>query len=485
MRPANLLFILSDQHSRDKTGCYGHPLVRTPHIDGLAARGTRFSNAYTNCPICVPARAALATGRYVHQTGFWDNGIPYDGSVPSWGHRLKAQGTIVDAIGKLHFRSPDDDNGFRREVGPLHVVDGLGDLLGCLRQRRTIRNKRSGVLKAGPGDSTYLQYDLLNAERACQWLTDHASASEPWVLFLSFVCPHPPYIAPPSLYDLYPAEGVPLPPQWRFEDWPRHPTMVEFRRFFGFSEPFDESVLRNLARAYYGVCTYLDLQIGKVLNALEENGLRDRTRIVYSSDHGDCLGARGIFGKFTMYEESAAVPLILCGPDVPEGRVVRTPVSLVDCFPTVLEAVGASPAPEARSLPGGSLWSIARRPDRERSVLSEYHALGSQRAVYMLRSLRYKYVYSVDDPPLLFDLESDPDETTDISRAPGSGTILSRFEARLRSILDPEATDARAKADQRRRIEAFGGEAEVRKRGAFTNSPVPGEPPAFDQEVPA
>lgn len=470
---------MSDQHSRDKTGCYGHPLVQTPHIDGLASRGTRFSNAYTNCPICVPARGALATGRYVHQTGFWDNGIPYDGSIPSWGHRLKEQGTIVDAIGKLHFRSPDDDNGFCEEIDPLHVVEGLRDLLGCIRKGHSIRNKRAGVLKAGTGDSNYLQYDARNANRAVQWLADHAEEAEPWVLFLSFVCPHPPYTAPEALYDLYPAEEIPLPPQWRLEDWPTHPAIVEFRRFFDLSEPFDEPVLRNLAAAYLGVCTYLDQQIGRVLSALEENGLGDRTRIIYSSDHGDCQGARGIFGKFTMYEESAAVPLIICGPEVPEGRVVHTPVSLIDGFPTVLDAIGASPSPKDSDLPGESLWSIATEPDRERAAFSEYHALGSQNAIYMLRSLHYKY--NVGGPPVLFNLEADPNETSDISSLPESEPILSEFEAQLHAIMDPEATDVQAKADQKAKIEAFGGEAEVKKRGAFTNSPVPGVTPLFKQ----
>ncbi|MDP6698626.1 MAG: sulfatase-like hydrolase/transferase, partial [Candidatus Latescibacteria bacterium] len=98
MKPANFLYILSDQHHRMASGAYGHPLVQTPHLDALAARGTRFQNAYTNCPICVPARASLATGRYVHQIGCWDNGHPYDGSVPSWHQRLREQGFVCDSI---------------------------------------------------------------------------------------------------------------------------------------------------------------------------------------------------------------------------------------------------------------------------------------------------------------------------------------------------------------------------------------------------
>src|SRR5271155_5335077 len=128
MRPTNLVFMLSDEHQRDVTGCYGNNVVRTPNIDELASRGTRFASAYTPCPICVPARAALATGRWVHQTGSWDNAFPYHGELPSWHRRLRDAGHKVASIGKLHFRGALDDNGFSEEVLPLHVLDGFGDL---------------------------------------------------------------------------------------------------------------------------------------------------------------------------------------------------------------------------------------------------------------------------------------------------------------------------------------------------------------------
>lgn len=154
MQPTNLLYIISDQHNRNLLGCYGHPMVQTPNLDRLAERGTRFANAYTNCPICVPARASLATGRYVHQIGNWDNGQPYDGSVPSWHHRLREQGVHAASIGKLHFQGQGADHGFGEEIEPLNVVDGVGDVLGCIRDLPPFRNKRPGIREAGPGDST-------------------------------------------------------------------------------------------------------------------------------------------------------------------------------------------------------------------------------------------------------------------------------------------------------------------------------------------
>src|SRR5260370_4170305 len=144
MKPANLLFILSDEHSRIVLGCYGHKMIRTPNLDRLAAQGVRFSDAYTNSPICVPARASLATGRYPHRIRFWDNGIAYDGTVPSWHHRLRDAGHEVVSIGKLHFRSGGDDNGFTEGIMPLHINDRIGYPCGWLRdpplsRRATLR----------------------------------------------------------------------------------------------------------------------------------------------------------------------------------------------------------------------------------------------------------------------------------------------------------------------------------------------------------
>ena len=477
MQPTNLLFLLSDQHTRAGLGCYGGPGI-TPHLDALARRGARFTSAYTNCPICVPARASLATGRYVHEIGCWDNGIPYDGSIPSWGHQLRGDGITVDSIGKLHFRSTQDDNGFDTEIEPLHVVEGLGDLLGCVRDAAPRRNARPGVLGAGPGNSSYLAYDARNAANAVDWLRRHAAATEPWVLFVSFVCPHPPYVGPEAWYRRYRQLGPPLMPQWQPEQWPRHPAIAAFRHFFREEEPFTEEQLRNLSAAYYAACSHLDAQIGRVLAALSELGLASSTRIIYTSDHGESLGARGLTGKFTLYDESAAVPLVLAGPGVPAGRTVSTPTSLVDCYPTVVAAVGASPAPE---LPGTDLWQLATAPRQARTVFSEYHALGSTAASYLLRDARYKYLHYVGGPPQLFDLVLDPEERRDLAavgdvRAPA---LLRRFERELRALLDPEAVDRRAKADQAARVAAGGGRAAVLARGTFANSPTPDEAPTW------
>ena len=485
MKPANLLFILSDQHQAKAMGCAGHPLVQTPHLDRLAAGGTRFSNAITPCAICVPARAALATGRYVHQTGHWDNGIPYSGEPQSWMHRLKASGRTVDSIGKLHFRG-GDDNGFTREIEPLHVVEGIGDPAMGIRDGSVRRNMRVDIDGSGPGPSTYQAYDIRNRDNALRWLGEHAADETPWCLFLSFVTPHPPFLSPPETYALYPHDQIELPPQWRKSDWVDHPAFDYMRWFLSTDTPFDEATLRRLHAAYYGICTFLDGLIGDVMDALDDLGLSENTRIVYSSDHGEHLGSRGNVGKFTMYDEAVAVPLILSGPDVPAGKVSDTPASLIDCFPSVLEAVGCELDEVDADLPGESLWRMAAEPDRDRDVFAEFHALGTLNAYYMLRDRRYKYVYHVAGRPQLFDMIDDPRELNDLAANPDAATenLLADFEKRLRAIVDPEAVDAKAKADQARRIESLGGRDAVIQRGSFINSPVPGEEPTFRKMMP-
>ncbi|MGE0259202.1 MAG: sulfatase-like hydrolase/transferase [Alphaproteobacteria bacterium] len=484
MQPANLLFILSDEHNKRVLGCAGHPMIRTPNLDRLAASGVRFSDAYTNSPICVPARAALATGRYVHQIRFWDNGIPYDGSVPSWGHRLKEAGHEAVSIGKLHYRSGDDDNGFTEEVMPLHVVDGIGDPLGWLRDPLPERRAALRLANdAGRGDSTYQQYDDRITAAAIDWLKAKARSrgEKPWVLFVSLVCPHFPLIARPEWYDLYPEDKVPLPALYETADrQPDHPYIAAIRNCQVYDRSFDAVKLRRALAAYFGLVSFVDDNVGKLMGALQATGLAETTRVLYSSDHGDNLGTRRLWGKSTMYEEAAGVPMILAGPGVPQGFVCREPVSLVDAFPTVVAGAGLAPHPDDRDLPGDSLFEVARGTARRRTILSEYHATGAATGAFMIRKGPYKFVYYVGMPPQLFDLESDPQETRDLAREDGHRGLVADCESALRRVVDPEVADALAKADQRARIAAFGGRDAILQRGSFGYSPAPGTQPVYN-----
>src|SRR5512146_2054177 len=161
MTPKNLLILMSDEHNPKIMGCAGNDIVATPHMDALAVRGTRFTSAYTACPICVPARAAFALGRYVHDVGFWDNSDAYEGSLPSWHHMLRASGHRTVSIGKLHFRGREgDDHGFSEEIVPMHIVDGIGDIKGLVREDMPMRKGGDKMAKlAGPGESPYTVYD--------------------------------------------------------------------------------------------------------------------------------------------------------------------------------------------------------------------------------------------------------------------------------------------------------------------------------------
>jgi choline-sulfatase len=201
--------------------------------------------------------------------------------------------------------------------------------------------------------------------------------------------------------------------------------------------------------------------------------------VIYTSDHGDNLGNRGFWGKSVMYDDAAAVPLIMAGDDVPVGKVVETPVSLVDLHPTFIEALGEEPTEDDRARPGRSLFDIAAAPPADRVVFSEYHAVGAPAGMYMIRDARWKYVHYVNHRPQLFDLENDPHEGTDLGESPAHAEVRARLETELRQIVDPDAVNALAFADQEARIEAHGGPEKIKARGDFGYTPAPGQTPAF------
>ncbi len=480
--PANTLFILSDEHTRDVTGCYGHPFIKTPNLDRLAARGTCFDAAYTNCPICVPARASLHTGTYVAENRCWDNAHPYDGSIRSWAHRLRDSGHHTISIGKLHFRSAEDDNGFVQELIPLHVVDGQGDLLGLVRSPTPAARGGTADLagSAGRGESTYASYDRNIRDGAIKWLTDYAGRlDKPWCLFVSFVKPHFPLIAPPQFFDMYPVDRIPMPRLYGPDHEPTHPVVAAIRRCMNYDDAFTPDKVKVALAAYYGMVSFLDDNIGQVLSALDTSGLSASTRVIYSSDHGDNLGNRHLWGKSVQYEEAAAVPLILAGPGIAQGRRCATPVTLVDVYPTIVEGAGLVLDDQERALPGRSLIDLAQHEQPERVAFGEYHAAGSITAMYLVRQGRWKYIHHVGHRPELFDLQEDAGETRDLALEDGHADILTMMEALLRKIVDPEAVNRNAFADQQAKIERFGGVEVLIERGDFGYSPAPGEKPAF------
>ena len=486
MKPTNVLFVNSDQHSKRVMGAYGNSVVKTPNLDALAQRGTRFENAYCPTPICVPSRSSLATGRYAHTIDSWDNGTPYVGTeAQSWGHRLTEQGHKVTTIGKLHYRKVGDPSGFPDQRLALHVLDGVGDVYGCLRADMPVRpQSRSQVLDARAGESEYTRYDRAIAEESMEWLREEGPAeSKPWALFVSFVHPHFPLVVPDRYFDLYHPDDLPMPVQWRQEEWSQHPFQRWQREKQALDQPFDEPTLRNAIRAYYGMVSFLDEQVGLVLQALEESGQAENTRVIYTTDHGEQLGEHGMWWKSSMYEGSVGVPMVVAGPDLPAGKVSQTNVNLTDGFPAIVEAAGAELAAADRDLPGESLFALAQQDDKPRIVFSEYHAILSPSAAFMVRDDRYKLVSYVDFPPQLFDLLEDPLETRDLGQDPSHAETRAALERELRAICDPEEADRRARASQQDRIKAAGGPEAVVATGVkipYTPAPDQFDPAPVD-----
>lgn len=478
----NLLVILSDEHQNAALSALGH-FVHTPNLDRLMAQGTTFLNAYTPCPICVPARASFATGHYVHRTRLWDNAMPYTGQTPSWGHALQSGGVDVESIGKLHYRDASDDTGFDALHAPMMVVDGIGMVWGSIRREadRVSPTTRMLGTKIGPGQSRYTEYDAAVTARTQQWFADRRASrpDAPFCLYVGLVAPHFPLVAPEEFYALYDGMDLPEPnlSSDAPEDYQLHPWVALHDVQIPSETQFHDAEERRAAiTAYYALISWMDHNVGLILQALEEAGFGDETTVIYSSDHGDNAGARRLWGKSNFYQESAAIPMIARGPGFPPGAKVETPVSLLDLSVTIPETFGLS-LPSDGPLgppPGRSLRALAAEPyDPSRTVLSEYHAVGAVSGGFMVRQGSWKYMYYVGFEPELYDLSTDPHERRNRAGDPACAQAQARLHAALLNICDPEAVNARAFADQDALIAHHGGREAALKLGAPGATPPP------------
>ena len=288
---------------------------------------------------------------------------------------------------------------------------------------------------------------------------------------MSYVSPHPPFTVPQELLDLYPFDKMPLPPLYSSQDRPQHPSLTHLRRIMGFEAMDDAQALRRITACYYALVTHLDRQIGLVLDAARDLGLLQNTRIIYTSDHGEALGAHGLFGKANLLDPGASVPLLMSGPGVRAGHVENTPVSHVDLYPTLVESAGLEPLAAEADLLGHSLLHMESRSS---PVFAEYHAAGSRRGVSMLRDGAYKLIHHVDAAPQLFDLEADPIERFDLAADTAHAGRLKAMQQQLANICDPQEVDQRARADQRRKAEYWGGNELILKEGLLVYTPPPG-----------
>lgn len=470
---SNLLVIMSDEHQARAMGCAGHPFVKTPNLDALAARGIRFADAYTPSPICVPARAAFAAGQPVHVTRLWDNAMPYTGEPRGWGHALQDGGIPVESIGKLHYRHDEDPAGFDAEHFAMQVAGGVGMVWASIRKEDERLNMPSRMLGdyIGPGTSKYTEYDEAVVARTSDWFRDRKASADtrPWCLYIGLVAPHFPLVVPQEYLDLYPAEDLPEVKLHPKDGYERHP-WVEKQNAMADSENAFRSANERLTAmaAYYGLCTWMDHNVGRILEALSAAGYGEDTTVIYTSDHGDNVGARGLWGKSNLYQESVAVPLIMAGPGIDPG-VCDTSVSLLDVSATIPAHFEQPFVSAGRPLPE----IAAAAPEPDRPILSEYHAVGAVSGAFMLKKGRWKLNHYVGFPPELYDLTTDPEELVNLAPNPDHADVLEQMTAALRDILDPDAVDAQAFADQADMIAHYGGRDKAVKLGAPAATPPP------------
>ena len=413
----NILLLFTDQQRADTIAAAGNPTIKTPNLDRLAREGVLFSSAYTPSPVCVPARCSLIHGLYPHRTGCADNGDPMPEDRLSIMELLTQAGYRTHGIGKMHF-TPDsqalrgfqtrehqeelrarveDDNylQFLHANGFDHVYDPFGQRgeMYYIPQPAQMPARLHGTNWVG--------------DRAVRFIQEQ-DRSQPFFLFTSFIHPHPPFSPPTPWNKLYRAPLMPLPKRPAdCESLHIYVNKVQNRYKYR-DHGIDDNLLRAMKAYYYACISFVDFQVGRILAALEETGRLDDTLILFTSDHGEFLGDYHCFGKRSMLDAAARVPLVVRYPAAfPAGQVCETPASLVDVMPTFLSAVGVHV--ESHDLDGVDLAWLASGEYAGRTVYSQYQreALG----VYMALDQRWKYFYSAPDRrEFLFDRQQDPEE---------------------------------------------------------------------------
>jgi choline-sulfatase len=445
----NILLIMTDEHDPLTAGCYGHPYIQTPNLDGLARDGVVFDNAYCNSPLCVPSRMSFLTGRYAHQIRSWDNGSPLRSDQPTIGTYLEAAGYQTALCGRTHMLGPDRLHGFGRrlvdDLAPWQSYDQMP-----IRDPARRRNKGdSHVTVCGPGSHAYQEYDRAVEKAACRFLRSTAGNTEirPWLLYVGFMLPHFPLIAPAELFHHYHPDRVQLPdPAPPIAE--QHPAIQQLRNHHCNEGQYPEELLRRALASYSALITQVDTHVGSLLAALRQAGQEENTVVIYTSDHGEMAGRQGLWQKMCFYESSVRVPLIVRGPGWARGSRFDSNVSLVDVLPTLLELAGERPP---AVLTGRSLLVQGTgNSDKDRSVVfSEYHGQGIERASYMIKRDSCKYIYYIGKRPQMFDLASDPQENEDLADRPGAAVLRKQMHEELLTLIDPEAVDLQARSNQR------------------------------------
>lgn len=421
----NILLIMADQMSALSMPLYD-PLsaALTPHLDKLAAAGFWFEHAYCNYPLCAPARFALMAGRLPSAIGAYDNAAEFPASVPTIAHYLRARGYYTCLSGKMHFVGPDQLHGFEdrltTEIYPAdfdwtpRVSYDAGADDGAKKQPDPGVSGVETVADArAVARSMQLDYDEDVAQRAIQQIFDlRRKRQQPFFLTVSFTQPHDPYVTSEAYWNRYRDEQINAPRTATLPLSEMDPHSRGLHYHYGLDRfAIDEALTRRARHGYYAMMSYIDDRVGDLLDALSASGFSDNTMVIFTSDHGDMIGERGMWFKKTLFEQAIRVPMIVRHPHSTEHGRKQTPVSLVDLLPTCLRAAGGQTSELLSEFDGDDLLQLA--DDRHASTRPIYveHLDGATRAPrVMVRLDRYKYVFCEAYPPQLYDLQADPEQ---------------------------------------------------------------------------
>jgi uncharacterized sulfatase len=414
-RQPNLLIILTDEQPIQTVGAYGSDLVDTPHLDSLARSGTLFTRAYTCSPVCTPARAGLFSGIYPHNTGAWANHLALGQDIKTIGHHFQSQGYRTAYIGKWHLDGLDY---FGTGVCPAEFEDAYWydgrrhlDYLGPEKAHlwRSQSLDTLAALERHNIDRDFTWGGRIT-DRALAFLEDAAEKDSPWLLIVSYDEPHHPWTCPPEFLERFQRRQLPVPPTFDTTFDGKPSVQREWSEWMG----LDEESLAYNQRLTLAVTEYVDHEIGTVL---ETAGELENTYTLFTSDHGNQLGAHRLMWKGPwMYEESIQVPLLLRGPGVSSGHVEDRVVSHIDVLPTLMELCGMAPPP---IMDGHSLVGMLQpRPDADTADSRAFiefnrfeHARDDFGAFYPIRVIvkgHHKLVVNLFDLDELYDLQADP-----------------------------------------------------------------------------
>ena len=474
MNRPNILVVMADQLAPHFVGAYGYPVVKTPHIDALAARGMRFDAAYCNSPLCAPSRFAFMSGQLISRIAAYDNASEFRASVPTFAHYLKALGYRTCLSGKMHFVGPDQKHGFQdRVTTDIYPADFAWTPDWEAPDERIDKwyHNMQTVKESGMAVATFqTDYDDEVEFAARRWLIDRgrdraAGDDAPFCMVASFIHPHDPYVAKPEWWGLYSDDEVDMP------DYVLSPEEQDpfSRRVMDGIEasyvPLTEEEVRRARRAYLANVSYFDSKVGAMVKALEDIGELDNTVVIVTADHGDMLGERGLWYKMNFFEHSARVPMVLAGPGVVQGHAVNA-CSLIDLLPTFIELGGGDDSLLGEPVDGRSLVPLMRGDtDPVDEAIGEYCAEMTPSPVFMIRRGDLKYIHCDMDPPQLFDLANDPQERVNVASDPAYAKRAELFAVEVERRWDSAKLREDVIATQRSRrrlhaaMEAGAGEA--------------------------